>query len=119
MDEIIKTLKYMVFVYTGIFAFGHVISDLNKEIKTTCLQSSCNEVKSKVPELVEGKPINQPKETDMSAKLLADPKIAALVEKEVAKAIKAERKRCLDAVKASAKSLTDEVKDPAPFDTDD
>lgn len=34
------------------------------------------------------------------SKLLEDPKVAALVEKEVAKAVKAETKRCLEVVKA-------------------
>lgn len=36
------------------------------------------------------------------SKLIEDPKVAALVEKEVGKAVKAERKRALDAVKAVA-----------------
>lgn len=35
------------------------------------------------------------------SKLLEDPKVAALVEKEVAKAVKAETKRCLEVVKAA------------------
>ncbi len=43
------------------------------------------------------------------SKLLEDPKVAALVEKEVAKAIKAERKRVLDELKA----VTAEIKSPA------
>jgi len=58
------------------------------------------------------------------SKLLEDPKVAALVEKEVTKAVKAERKRCLDEAKAftkhlaeAGKSLVGELKDPAPFDT--
>lgn len=33
------------------------------------------------------------------SKLLEDPKVAALVEKKVAKAVKAETKRCLEVVK--------------------
>lgn len=68
------------------------------------------------------------------SKLLQDPKIEALVEKEVAKAVKAERKRCLDVVKEQVainkeredksvkrvvsdvlKSTTAEIKDPSPI----
>ena len=59
------------------------------------------------------------------SKLLNDPKIAALIDREVTKAVKAERKRCLEEVKAFGKHLTDaakslagEIKDPTLFDTD-
>lgn len=42
------------------------------------------------------------------SKLLEDPKVAALVDKEVTKAIKAERKRCTEA----AKDAIAEIKNP-------
>ena len=48
----------------------------------------------------------------MSAKLLADPKVAALVEKQVATAVKAEKKRAAEVVKtaiAEAKDLEDKA----------
>lgn len=35
------------------------------------------------------------------AKLIEDPKVQALVEKEVAKAVKAKTKRCVEAVKST------------------
>jgi len=35
------------------------------------------------------------------AKLIEDPKVQALVEKEVAKAVKAETKRCVEAAKST------------------
>lgn len=56
------------------------------------------------------------------SKLLEDPKIAALVDKEVTKAVKAERKRTADIMKTLAgelKEATTAVKNPTPFDTSD
>lgn len=56
------------------------------------------------------------------SKLLQDPKVAALVEKEVTKAIKEERKRTVNIMKVLAgevKDATVAVKNPAPFDTDE
>lgn len=56
------------------------------------------------------------------SKLLEDPKIAALVDKEVTKAVKAERQRTAAIMKTLAGELKDAtaaVKNPAPFDTSD
>ena len=56
------------------------------------------------------------------SKLLEDPKVAALVNKEVTKAVAAERKRTTDIMKALAgelKEATVAVKNPVPFDTSD
>lgn len=56
------------------------------------------------------------------SKLLEDPKIATLVDKEVTKAVKAERKRTADIMKTLAGELKEAitaVKNPAPLDTSD
>lgn len=56
------------------------------------------------------------------SKLLEDPKVQALVDKEVARAIKAERKRVADIVKSLAgevKDATSEIKNPTPFEVDE
>jgi hypothetical protein len=56
------------------------------------------------------------------SKLLEDPKVATLVEKEVAKAVKAERARTAAIMKTLAgelKEATTAVKNPASFDTSD